>query len=236
MPALSPSACGERLPEHDADVLDGVVRVDLEVAFGLHRQVEQAVAAERVEHVVEERHAGRDSVAPVPSRSSATVMSVSRVARSTAGRCVPSSARPFSLVRYVVAARPGLLAEVRRRPRLRRGTRPSPSRKRSFSSSVPTVTRRQSSSPGEREKSRTSTEWPCSRSRQSAGRAHAEQHEVRLGGEDLDAVEHREPVQELVAAAHDVADAAARRPCARGRPSRRPTARTRRPSTAGAPS
>ena len=47
----------ERLPEDDADVLDGVVAVDVEVAGGLHGEVEAAVAAELVEHVVEERQA-----------------------------------------------------------------------------------------------------------------------------------------------------------------------------------
>ena len=49
---------GERLPERDADVLDGVVRVDLEVALGAHREVDHAVARDLVEHVVEERDAG----------------------------------------------------------------------------------------------------------------------------------------------------------------------------------
>ena len=52
----------QRLAEHladgDADVLDGVVAVDVEVARGLHVEVEAAVAAELVEHVVEEREPG----------------------------------------------------------------------------------------------------------------------------------------------------------------------------------
>ena len=49
----------ERLPEHDADVLDRVVGAGLEVAVGLDLQAEPAVAGEQVEHVVEEADAGR---------------------------------------------------------------------------------------------------------------------------------------------------------------------------------
>ena len=50
----------QRLAERERGVLDGVVRVDLEVAVGAHDEVEAAVLAELGEHVVEERHAGRD--------------------------------------------------------------------------------------------------------------------------------------------------------------------------------
>ena len=49
----------ERGAEHDADVFDRVVQVDLEVAVGLDREVEPGVLAELFEHVVEERDAGR---------------------------------------------------------------------------------------------------------------------------------------------------------------------------------
>jgi len=35
-----------------------VVRVDVQVALGLHREVEPAVPPELADHVVEERHAG----------------------------------------------------------------------------------------------------------------------------------------------------------------------------------
>ena len=49
----------ERLAEHDADVLDGVVGAGLEVAVRLDLQAEPAVAGEQVEHVVEEADAGR---------------------------------------------------------------------------------------------------------------------------------------------------------------------------------
>ena len=49
-----------RPAQHDAAVLHGVVRVHINVAGGLHGQVEQAVAPESVQHMVEERHAGVD--------------------------------------------------------------------------------------------------------------------------------------------------------------------------------
>ena len=48
----------EGLAEDDADVFDGVVGVDLQIALGLDLQIDQAVAAEQVEHVVEEPDAG----------------------------------------------------------------------------------------------------------------------------------------------------------------------------------
>ncbi len=102
------------------------------------------------------------------------------------------------------------------------------SRKRSFSSSVPTVTRRQSSSPGAREKSLMRTEWLCSRSRQSArGVLDTEHHEVRLGREDLDAVHGRQPVHQRVSIAHDVADTLLEHHSLAEHLARRPTARTR---------
>ena len=42
------------------DVLDGVVQVDVEIALRVDREVEARVLAELLEHVVEERDAGRD--------------------------------------------------------------------------------------------------------------------------------------------------------------------------------
>ena len=50
----------QALAQGDADVLDGVVGVDVEVARGRQVQVEPAVAAELGQHVVEERQAGGD--------------------------------------------------------------------------------------------------------------------------------------------------------------------------------
>src|SRR5205823_2059146 len=48
------------LAERDGDVLDGVVRVDVGVALRAHREIERAVLAQRVEHVVVEPDAGGD--------------------------------------------------------------------------------------------------------------------------------------------------------------------------------
>ncbi len=55
---------GQGLAEGDADVLIGVVVVDVGVALGLNLQVDQAVAADLVEHVVKERHAGAHRAGP----------------------------------------------------------------------------------------------------------------------------------------------------------------------------
>ena len=49
-----------RLAERDADVLGGVVVVDVQVALGLHGDVDARVARQQVEHVIEEADAGRD--------------------------------------------------------------------------------------------------------------------------------------------------------------------------------
>ncbi len=60
-------AVAERLAkgaaEHDPDVLDGVMLVDMEIAAGLNRKVEEAVTGEALEHVVKEGHAGVDRAA-----------------------------------------------------------------------------------------------------------------------------------------------------------------------------
>ena len=50
----------KRLAQHNARVLDGMMRIDLHVAHRVHRQIEQAMTAKSVEHVVEKRHTGRD--------------------------------------------------------------------------------------------------------------------------------------------------------------------------------
>ena len=52
------------LPEHDGDVLDRVVRVDVGVAGCAHREVGERVLRERGEQVVEERHRRVDVTAP----------------------------------------------------------------------------------------------------------------------------------------------------------------------------
>ena len=49
-----------RLAERDADILGRVVVIDVQVALGPHRDVDQRVARQLVEHVVEKADAGRD--------------------------------------------------------------------------------------------------------------------------------------------------------------------------------
>ena len=50
----------EGLPERDARIFDGVVRIDLEITVGVHLQIEPAMTAELVKHVTEERQTGLD--------------------------------------------------------------------------------------------------------------------------------------------------------------------------------
>src|SRR4029450_10384201 len=53
----------QRLAEHDADILDGVMLIDVEVAGGAKREIEAAMSREQLEHVVEEPDTGPDVVA-----------------------------------------------------------------------------------------------------------------------------------------------------------------------------
>ena len=56
--ALVAHGLGHRHAQRDADVFDGVVAVDVQVALAFDVQVDQAVARHLVEHVVEEADAG----------------------------------------------------------------------------------------------------------------------------------------------------------------------------------
>ena len=51
---------GNRLADRNAGVLDRVVVVDVQVALGLDRHVDQRMARQLLQHVVEEADAGRD--------------------------------------------------------------------------------------------------------------------------------------------------------------------------------
>src|SRR3712207_6851782 len=53
-----------RSTQGDGDVLDRVVGVDVQVAVGLHGEVDAAVLGQRGEHVVVEAHAGADGAGP----------------------------------------------------------------------------------------------------------------------------------------------------------------------------
>ncbi len=62
MPCLVAERLGHRLAEHDAGILGGVVLVDMQVALGLQRDVDQRVPRELLDHVVEEADPGRDVI------------------------------------------------------------------------------------------------------------------------------------------------------------------------------
>ena len=49
-----------RLAERDADILGGVVVVDMQVAHRLDRDVDARMPGQQIEHMVEEADAGRD--------------------------------------------------------------------------------------------------------------------------------------------------------------------------------
>jgi hypothetical protein len=55
-----------RLAERDADILGGVVVIDVQIALGLDRDVDARVPRQQVEHVIEEADAGRDRRAAGP--------------------------------------------------------------------------------------------------------------------------------------------------------------------------
>ena len=152
MPALSPSASRNTSPSGDADVLDGVVAVDVEVARRLHVEVEAAVAAELVEHVVEEREPGA-----TPRRR--------RWGRR--GRAAPRCSSPWWCAPWTPS-----------RVMLRASSRAA--RNASSSAGVPIVTRRQPSRRGHDEQSRTSTDRSSSACHTSAPSrcVGPEQHEV----------------------------------------------------------
>ena len=60
MPRLVADRLGKGLAEHDPDILDGMVVIDMQVAGRLHLQVDQRVAGERRQHMVEETDARGD--------------------------------------------------------------------------------------------------------------------------------------------------------------------------------
>ena len=63
--AQDASLCTERLEhrfsERDACVFDGVVLIDVEIAFGCERQVEGPMACNEIEHVIEKTDSGGDA-------------------------------------------------------------------------------------------------------------------------------------------------------------------------------
>jgi hypothetical protein len=61
-PLLVAERLHHRLAQHDAGVLGRVVEVDVQVALGLQRDIDQRVAGQLLQHVVEEADAGRNVV------------------------------------------------------------------------------------------------------------------------------------------------------------------------------
>ena len=57
MPLRFPSALRHGFTQRDADVLDGVVLVDVEIAAGVHVQIEAAMPRDQIEHVIEKTDA-----------------------------------------------------------------------------------------------------------------------------------------------------------------------------------
>src|SRR6185369_6328556 len=51
---------GDRFADGDAGILGGVMEVDMKIALRLHIEVDQAVAGELLQHVIQETDAGRD--------------------------------------------------------------------------------------------------------------------------------------------------------------------------------
>ena len=70
------------LAEADADVLDRVVLVDVQVALGVDRQIDRRVLGQQRQHVVEEADAGGDLGLPDAVEVQFQLISVSAVLRS----------------------------------------------------------------------------------------------------------------------------------------------------------
>ena len=58
MPRFAPKRLVEELAQHDADIFDGVVLIDIEVALGFELKIEAAVMGEQFQHVIEETDSG----------------------------------------------------------------------------------------------------------------------------------------------------------------------------------
>ena len=56
---------GHCLPEYDADILDGMVGIDFQIATGLNTQINHSVPRYLIEHMLEERDAGGQLSVPV---------------------------------------------------------------------------------------------------------------------------------------------------------------------------
>jgi hypothetical protein len=82
MPFLSPMAWAKPA-QGDADVFDGMVVVDMQVALALDIQVDQPVTGDLVQHVLKERHTDIESGLSGAIEVDRALIWVSRVLRST---------------------------------------------------------------------------------------------------------------------------------------------------------
>ena len=141
-PALSPRASARHSPSTMPTSSTVWWASTWRSPVGPHRQVEAAVAAELLEHVVEEGQAGRRPPPPRCRRRSTVTSTVGLLGASRRRSAAPGPP---------VASAASLIGRSSR-------LRPRAARNRSFSAGVPTVTRRQPSRPGQLEQSRTRTD------------------------------------------------------------------------------
>src|SRR6185437_10868916 len=127
--ALVAERLAQRLSERDPDILDGMVRVDVQIALRGDREIEHAVARDLIEHVIEKGDARR-------KRGLSGAVDVDAYVDVRLGRAARDlRASDRTCVRRIHRCR-----SVR--------CRPSTSTSASFSSGVPTVMRRQLASSG----------------------------------------------------------------------------------------
>ena len=107
MPLRSPKRLGHRLADGDAAVLGGVVGIDVQIAFGLDVEIDQRMARQLLEHVVEEADAGLDGIAAARRRGRrSTRMRVSVVLRvDVALRMATPPATGFSVLAGIAESR-----------------------------------------------------------------------------------------------------------------------------------
>ncbi len=196
--AVDADLVAERLLEGGAEreggVLDGVVRVDVQVALGLHGQVEQTVPAELVEHVVVEADACRHI-----DLAGAVEIDLDEDRRLLGGAFHASDAAHDSSCSFFSSR--------------------TASRNASFSAGVPAVTRSHPGTP----LSRTRTPWSrifCQAAWASAKRAELHEVGVGLGDVEADGAQFGDQPVPLGLQLLDVLRAACR--CAPGRPARWP--------------
>src|SRR5579885_3563091 len=60
-PAPLVKGLAQSATEADADVFHGMMRIDVDVTFSVHLEIDQAVAGDLVQQVVEHSHAGADT-------------------------------------------------------------------------------------------------------------------------------------------------------------------------------